>query len=516
MGHGLYVRRTVVEDPFGDQPGTNAPGGQAAMSVRDMPPVLSRVRALVAMALAVFCVSQARGAEPGAEGERPPIEMGALFSDNAVLQRDMPLPVWGTAPPGAKVTVSFRERTSVCTADKEGRWKVVLDPLAAKTLGRPDEVPDSASMTVAAEFAGKGVTKTLTNLVTGDVWLCAGQSNMAGKLGSNKSGRYPAGTIEEANYPGLRQIRAPERGPWIVCTPETCAQFGKVAFFFGRGVYREARVPIGLVTAAVGGSNIESWLNQEPYATGLNYETLIAPMVGYGIRGMVWYQGESNVQDGLKYLPKLASLVTGWRKAWNNGDFPVCLVQLPGCGSPPAGDADPAGASRWAETRQAQFEALSLTNMGMAVTIDIGDVSLHPPNKYDTGVRLSRVALHNAYGFTTLVPTGPLYRSHIIEGDAVRIRFQYAASGLMVAEKTGLQPPVPSTSQTLQWLAIQAKDGRWHWADGRIDGTDLVVSNPDVKDPVAVRYACVDRPAGCLLYSRDGLPAAPFTTERAR
>lgn len=491
------------------------------MSKRTPPP---RFRALVSLFLMLLCGQPVQAAESAAGAPAPPaLELGALFSDNAILQRGIPLPVWGTALPGAKVTVSFREQTKVSTADKAGNWRVVLDPLVARRPNSANEAPEGAAMTIVSEGAGTTVTRTITNLVAGDVWLCAGQSNMAGRLGTNKGGRYPEGTIEEADYPGLRHVQASERGPWLVCTPATCSRFGKTAFFFGRGVHRQAGIPIGLVLAAVGGSNIESWLNQEPYARGGNYERLIAPMVGYGIRGVVWYQGESNTQDGLTYLPKLSSLIAGWRKVWTQppsqgsgaprGDFPVYIVQLPGCGSPPAEDAEPAGRSEWAETRQAQFAALAITNTGMVVTIDIGDASVHPPNKYDTGVRLSRLALNRDYGFKELAPTGPLYKGHTVDGSSVRIRFQYAESGLMVAEKTGILAPEPTPEKKLQWLAVKAKDGRWHWAEAKIDGSELVVSCPDVKEPVAARYAHVNRPAGCLLYSREGLPAAPFTTE---
>jgi sialate O-acetylesterase len=368
-------------------------------------------------------------------------------------------------------------------------------------------------MTLITELDGKTETATLENLVVGDVWLCAGQSNMAGNVRPNKNGRYPEGTITEANYPGFRHKLTSDSDPWVASTPETTNSFKQVAFFFGRDVYREALVPIGIVAAAVGGSNVESWLNQEPNELGGNYQKLIAPIVGYGIRGMVWYQGESNTKDGLKYQPKLTSLIEGWRKAWKQGDFPFYIVQLPGQGAPPEEGADPAGGGDWAETRQAQFQTLAVKNTGMAVTIDIGHGSVHPPNKYDTGIRLARLALHNDYGFTKLVPTGPLYESQKIEGDTIRIAFQHAENGLMFAEKNGILPPTPTPERKLGWLAIQAKDGTWHAAEGKIDGSELLVSGKDVKEPIAVRYAYVSRPVGCMLYNKDGLPAAPFTTD---
>lgn len=438
----------------------------------------------------------------------------APFNDNAVLQRDIPLPVWGTSLPGAEVSVSFEKQRKTTTANRDGKWEVTLDPLTAVKLKSPNSIPEGKSLTIVTQLDGKTETRTLKNIVVGDVWICAGQSNMAGRLGSNRSGRYPEDTITGADYPGFRHMLMPKSEPWLVCTPETCSQFKKVAFFFGRGLYREALVPIGLVAAAVGGSRIETWLNQEPFEIGGNYQKLVAPIVGHGIRGAVWYQGESNTKDGLEYLPKLTSLIEGWRKAWRQGDFSVYIVQLPGCGNPPEGA--PTNECDWAATRQAQFEALSVKNTGMAVTIDIGDRSVHPPNKYDTGLRLARVALHHTYGFEDLVPTGPLYKSHKIEGNAIRISFEYAAKGLMIAEKEGILPPKPTPGKKLGCLAIRAKDGAWHWADGTIESSELVVSCKDVKDPVAARYAYVDRPIGCMLYNRDGLPAAPFSTDAGK
>lgn len=460
------------------------------------------------------CSAILTAAEPDAAIAIPTLkaQCSAPFSDNAVLQRGIPLPVRGTSLPQAKVTVSFGEQKKTTVADKDGGWRVILDPLTAIKLKSPNEVPEGKRMTISTEMAGKTETAILENLVVGDVWLCAGQSNMAGGVRANTNGRYPEGTLTEANYPGFRHTLTTQPDAWVICTPENCHSFKQVAFFFGRDVYRDALVPIGIVAAAVGGSNIESWLNQQPYETGGNYRKLIAPIVGYGIRGMVWYQGESNTKDGLAYQPKLTSLIGGWRKAWNQGDFPFYIVQLPGMGKPPEEGADPAGGGDWPDTRQAQFQTLAVRNTGMAVTIDIGDTSVHPPNKYDTGTRLARLALHNDYGFTDLVPTGPLYESQKIEGDAVRIKFRHAGNGLMFAEKNGIHPPQPNPEGQPGCLAIQAKDGTWHRADGRIDGSELLVSSKDAKEPVAVRYAYVARPVGIMLYNRDGLPAAPFTT----
>ena len=272
---------------------------------------------------------------------------------------------------------------------------------------------------------------------------------------------------------------------------------------------------MGVITTAVGGSNIESWLNQPPYSTGGNYQKLLEPHVGYGIRGAIWYQGESNEKDGRDYAPKLKSLITGWRKAWGQGDFPVHYVQLPGIRN--SVRDNPAGGDGRAEIREAYTATLELPNTGMAVTLDIGTPGEHPPNKYDTGVRLARSVLKTVYGVKG-VTACPLYQSHKVEGTAIRVSFSDdAVGGLVIAQKAralpdGFLPPKPVADGKLQWLSIQAQDGTWHWAEGKIEGAELIVSAKGVADPIAVRYAYTTQPTGPLLYNKDSMPVGPFTT----
>jgi sialate O-acetylesterase len=437
-----------------------------------------------------------------------PSELGAPFLDHAVLQQEIPLPVWGTTEPEATVTVVFKGQAKTTTAQKDGSWRIVLDAMPAERLKSVNEAPVGETMTVTFERAGVKTVKQIKNLILGDVWFCAGQSNMAGAIRTNRSGHFPADTIDKANYPALRQFQSGDAA-WVVCAPDTAPVFKRTAFFFARRLQQDALVPIGIIATAVGGSNIDSWLNQEPYPTGKNYSALVAPVIGYGICGAIWYQGESNEKDGRRYQPKLESLITGWRKAWNQGDFPVHFVQLPGIGS--SSLDNPAGGDGRAEIRQAYFETLALKNTGMAVTIDVGAPGEHPPNKYDTGERLARSVLQKVYGFKDLT-TSPLYTKHVIEGAAIRVSFDNAPSGLMVAIKEGFLPPVPTPDAAIQWLSIQAKDGTWHWADGKIDGSELIVSNKEVADPIAVRYAYTQHPNGNLLYNKDGQPVGPFST----
>ncbi len=435
--------------------------------------------------------------------------IGAPFLDNAVLQQQIPVPVWGTAQPDTKVSVVFKGQTKTTVARKDGNWRVVLEPMVAEKLKSVNEVPVGEVMTVTFENDGVKSERTIRKVILGDVWFCAGQSNMAGALRGNKKGHYPEDTVEKADYPALRQFQTGDK-EWVVCSPDTAPVFKRTAFYFTRRVQQDALVPIGLMATAVGGSNIDSWLNKEPYAMGKNYATLVTPLVGYGIRGAIWYQGESNEKDGRGYQPKLESLITGWRKAWGQGDFPFHFVQLPGIGS--SSVENPAGGDGRAEIRQAFVEALRLKNTGLAVTIDVGAPGEHPPNKYDTGERLARSVLQKVYGLEDITAC-PLYSKHKIEGNAIRVSFdENARNGLIVAKKDGFPPPVPQPSAAVQWLSIQAKDGTWHWAEGKIDGVELVVSSKEVAEPVAVRYAYTQHPNGNLLYNKEGQPVGPFST----
>jgi sialate O-acetylesterase len=438
--------------------------------------------------------------------------MAQPFRDNGVLQQNIKLPVWGQSLPGAKVNVTFDGKSVATTADGEGQWRVMLEPMAAVPLKSVNDSPAGKTMTVTCAKDGEQATKEIHNLLIGDVWLCAGQSNMAGRMKTGKSRHHPEDSIEKANYPALRLLG---EDAWLVCSPETAPAFGKVAFFFSRRLQQDALIPIGLMTRAVGGSNIESWLSQAPDPIGKLHTELIEPLVGYGIRGAIWYQGEANQNEGRAYQPKLQSLILGWRKAWGQGDFPVHYVQLPGLGE--STTENPAGGDGRAEIRQAYVETLALPNTGMAVTLDIGTKGEHPPNKYDTGERLARSVLNKVYGLKNITAC-PLYKSHVIEGNTIRISFtDDAKPGLMIAKKAttlpdGFLPPAPTPDAELQWLSIQDADGQWHWAEGKIDGSQLLVSAKGVETPVAVRYAYTSQPLGHLLYNSDGMPVGPFTT----
>ncbi|PXA03942.1 hypothetical protein DDZ13_09905 [Coraliomargarita sinensis] len=439
----------------------------------------------------------------------PPLSLearlGRPFGDNAVFQQGMPIPVWGWTLEGADVTVTFDGQKRTTRAGADGRWEVSFDPLPADQLKSVNDSPRGRSLTVETESGGKRATTTCSDILIGEVWLCSGQSNMTVKYSWR-------GTNLDADRPALRFLET----DWTVSSSSTCGQCYSIPYVFAHRLLGELLVPIGVMNAAVAGTGIEGWWyvpegGPMPDTKYQNFIPKIRPLIGHAMRGTLWYQGEANVKKGKDYLPMLERLIEGWREAWGQGDFPFYIVQLASMGETKT-DNPGMGDGR-AAIRNAQLEALTtIPNTGLAVTIDIGEKREHPRNKYDVGLRLAAWALHHTYGKQEVVPSGPIYKSHEIEGRVVRVKFDYAESGLMIARKEGYEPPVPTPDAEVPWLSLQAKDGSWHWAEARIDGSDLLVASKDVMEPIAVRYAYTQHPVGFNLYNKDGLPVVPFST----
>ena len=458
------------------------------------------------------------------------VTLHGLFTDHMVLQREAPLAVSGQAEPGEKVTVTYAGRSQATVAGQNGTWSVTLKAMKASTNAAPFTVQ------------GKN-TIVLQDVVVGDVWVCSGQSNMEFGLG----GCQRPADVQSADFPLLRQFHVPRRqaaapcdqvqGAWVVCSPQTAAGFTAVGFYFARQVYKTTGVPIGLINASWGGTPIEPWvapaglalvpqaMRQEipigaPHVWHELYFGMIHPLTRLPIKGALWYQGESNAifnQDPNReesYLAKEKALISSWRKAWGVGDFPFYLVQLASFQPPNNG---PEGGQPWARICMAQFRALTIPHTGMAVAIDLADPGnpgdIHPKNKKDVGERLALWALAKDYGKKVPAYSGPLYQSMKVEGHKIRLRFDSVGSGLVVARKSGYEPPVQEPRGKLQRFAIAGADRKWVWADAVIDGKTVVVSSPEVPNPVAVRYAFATNPEGCNLYNKEGLPASPFRTD---
>jgi sialate O-acetylesterase len=234
----------------------------------------------------------------------------------------------------------------------------------------------------------------------------------------------------------------------------------------------------------------------DPNVPGVLFNAMINPLVPYGIKGAIWYQGESNAGRAFQYRELFPAMISDWRQQWGQGDFPFLFVQLANF-MPVAPEPGP---SAWAELREAQLMTLKLPNTGMATIIDVGEADdIHPQNKQDVGRRLSLWARH--YGGEKLVYSGPLYTRHSIEGNAIRIHFNHVGGGLTTPE-----------GASLKGFAIAGADQKFVWAEARIDGDTVVVSNANVTNPQSVRYAWADNPM-CNLYNKEGLPASPFRTD---
>ncbi len=471
----------------------------------------------------------AAAARPVPAAESRPLDLPRIIGDHMVLQRGIPIPVFGTAAPGEKVVVNLAGKAVAAVADKEGRWLAKLP--AVKLPGGPFDLA----------VGGRGAPRVFKDVYVGDVWLCGGQSNMEWVV----NGCNAAEDIQAAKHPLIRCIRVQKKasatplsdlaGDWQVCSPQTVGGFTAVGYFFARTVHEETKVPIGLIDSNWGGTAIEPWIPVEAlkavpeagsrdeaeramaafdgkgFTWSVLYNGMIAPVVPYGLKGALWYQGESNGGEGDSYYHKMRALIGGWRQAFGVGDFPFYYVQLANW---QAANDNPAGGDGWSKLRMAQLKALQIPHTGMSVTTDIGDAGdIHPKNKQDVGKRLALWALAKEFPKKNVVYSGPLFKAAQAEGPRVRIAFDSVGGGLMVGKKEGTAPTVEVKNGKLQRFAIAGKDKQWVWAEAKIDGKTVVVWNEKVPQPVAVRYAFSMNPEGANLYNKEGLPASPFRTD---
>jgi sialate O-acetylesterase len=485
------------------------------------------------------------------------ITLAPLFSDHAILQRDKPLPVWGRATPREKIAVTFRDQTVNTTAGADGRWIVYLEPVSASA--------EPADLVIAGNE-----TVTVRDVLVGDVWLASGQSNMEWPVSLVRPEEQKIAAVE---LPLVRQLQiahtvkaepadhAPTSG-WQPASPASVGSFTAVGYFFAREIHRKTGVPIGIVNSSWGGTPIEAWMSEaalqattlamtidarwqqamkewppervarypadletwvkaEEHAkatktenpmpwppppatpdsqlrpTGL-FNGMIAPLQPGALRGVLWYQGEANTDRPAEYAELLMAMIRTWRSHWNAGEgdpLPFYFVQLPNFA-----DKFDSSNRRWARLRESQAKALALPATGMAVTIDIGDADeIHPTNKMEVGRRLALIAKRQVYDIAGDF-SGPVFEKAAREGAAMRVHFAHADGGLI------------AHAQPVQSLELAGADKAFHPASARIDRDMLVVSSPNVKEPVAVRYAWTNAPVANL-YNGAGLPAAPFRSD---
>jgi sialate O-acetylesterase len=467
------------------------------------------------------------------------VRLPALIGDHMMLQRDMPVRLWGNADAGESVSVNMAGKQAAATADALGRWSVSLAPLAA---GGPYEIT----------IQGKNTIK-IADVLVGEVWVASGQSNMEWPVVRSQNAEAE---MASANYPGIRLFQVTKKvsdiplsdvtGKWAAANSDSVRNFSAVGYFFARHLHQKLGIPVAVIHSSWGGTPAESWtsapaLTNDPALTPLLHDwavslarypdafaaydkkhqewaagdrktpqpqaprgpghhwtpgglfnAMIAPITSYGIRGAIWYQGESNAEPfrAALYERLFTTMIDDWRRAWGEGDFPFLFVQL--------ANYDRAGQADWPAVREAQRRTLALRNTGMAVTTDVGNPNdIHPTNKQDVGLRLALQARSVAYG-EHLVASGPMYRTVTTEPRALRIWFDSVGEGLK-AKGAG----------DLKGFTIAGKDKKFVPATARIDGNTVVVFSPDVAEPTAVRYGWSNNP-DCDLYNADGLPASPF------
>ncbi len=488
-----------------------------------------------------------------AAGVSADITLHPLFSDHMVLQQGTRVPVWGWAAPGAIVSVTIGSDKGRAQASEDGHWMVWLDRLKAGGPHTMTVTGENNTLIVNDILVGEVWVASGQSNMAMTVRSC---NNAAQEIAE---ANYPSIRLFHVRNKTADSPQETVEAQWRLTTPDTVPKFSAAAYFFGRELHQRLNVPVGLIHASWGGTPSESWTRlgalqatpeaqpilarwdeifakypqalesytkqmgewkaaveeakkegketpaqpreplgpDHPFRPASLYNGMIAPLMPYGIQGVIWYQGESNVSRAYQYRSIFPAMIEDWRKHWGQGDFPFLFVQLANYlkREPEPGD------SKWAELREAQTMTLAVKNTGMAVIIDIGDAKdIHPKNKQDVGKRLAYWALAKTYGQQGMA-SGPLYDSVKFRDGKAVLQFDYAGDGLV------------ARGGELNGFAIAGADRKFVWAEAQISGTNRVTVWSDlVSEPVAVRYGWADNP-DCTLYNQAGLPASPFRTD---
>ncbi len=449
------------------------------------------------------------------------VRLPAVISDHMVLQRAERVPVWGWAEPGEQVSVQMGDQLRRTRAGQDGRWQVELDLRAHPA--KP------ASVAVRGENSNIVVVE---DVLVGEVWLASGQSNMAKPIGE-KSGERPVlnaeAEIAAAEFPEIRLFKVARKkssrpgadvvGEWVRCSPSSIdkIKFSAAAYFFGQHLHKTLKTPVGLIDATWGGTRIDPWTPaaasgaaaarvDAPDADAAHlFNAMVAPLAPAAIKGVIWYQGESNIVDGedaALYAGKMDALVSGWRRHWQ-ADFAFYYVQL----APHFYHLvrrnkviDPQALPR---LREAQADALRIPGTGMIVTTDLADdlYDIHPRDKKSIGLRLANLALSRTYERSDVAAFGPVFKSIKFEADRAVLTFDHA-EGLAARDR-----------KDLSWFDIAGPDGRYFHGLATIEDNKVVVKSPNVPVPVAVRFGW-DEAAQPNLINQSGLPAMPFRSQR--
>ncbi len=461
--------------------------------------------------------------------------LASLFTDHMVLQHGRSNPIWGWDGPNQVVTLrveetqsSFAERTAASGTD--GAFRIACPELP---IGGPYRLRVRGSTDCV-----------LDDVMVGEVWLASGQSNMQWTVDLSADAALE---IPAAHWPQIRMFTVIQQaaaepqtlagGRWCPCTPENVGAFSAVGYYFARAIHRSLSVPVGIIHSSWRGTRVEAWTSidalrgvmnvdldladrdrpgvdrtlpsrfAEPNAPAALFHGMIAPLQTFGLRGVIWYQGESNVDAHAAYRDRFVALIRDWRARWGEWEDRAASEPPPGAGPSPMPFyfvqlANFVESPAWPYLREAQAEALAEPATGMVVTIDIGDPDdIHPRNKQEVGRRLALLALAETYGLSDLEWSGPWLGRVEINRAEVRLEFRHA-KGLR-ARGGG----------EIRGFALAGANRVYHAADAGIDGNAVVVTSPAVRAPLSVRYGWADNPEANL-ENAAGLPARPFRTDR--
>ena len=479
------------------------------------------------------------------------VKLPALISDNMVLQQDLPANVWGWADAGEKVSVKFGGKSAEATADAKGKWSVKLAGLASGATG---EMTVAGTNTLTIKNVAVGEVWVCSGQSNMEFVVSRGMNAVEEISGAD----FPM--IRHFNVARAAKGEPQDNcaGKWDVCSPQTVAGFTAVGYFFGRQLHKNLKVPVGLIHSSWGGTAAELWtpwpvlsgdpdfksitgawektVNDYPAAKARYdaemevwseaekkakvagtpppapprapkggdvvgspsslYNGMIAPLVPYTIRGVTWYQGESNAGNATLYRKLFPVMIQSWRAAWQEPDSAFLFVQLANYMQRHDEPTD----TNWARLREAQTRALALPHTGMALAIDVGDAKdIHPKDKQTVGKRLALAAEATVY-YRDTEYSGPMFGGAQMEGEKVRLTFRHG-EGMKAAE-----------GGKVKGFAIAGEDRKFVWADAEIAGDHVIISSPEVKAPASVRYAWADNPE-CNLINAAGLPASPFRTD---
>lgn len=451
------------------------------------------------------------------------VKLANIFTDGMVLQQQTKVPVWGWDKPGKRISVvtSWNKKVYEATADASGRFIVKV---ATPVAGGPYKVT-----------VNDGKPLVLDNVLIGEVWLCSGQSNMEIPMKGYKSQPINGSNedILESTNKNIRLFRVPhgstttlqqdiKKSQWQEASPESVSGFSAVGYYFGRLLNKMLNVPIGLINCSYAGASVQAWMDPKTLAaypeikipgpkdsikevsrtpTTL-YNAMMSPIIGYGIKGTIWYQGESNYSNPAQYDSLFVTMVDTLRSKWKIGNFPFYYAQIAPYDYAQLPPYNKGGKYNSAFIRDIQrIDEDKIPNDGMAVLMDIGQqATIHPPDKKPVGMRLAYLALAKTYGIKGFGYESPSYQSITIQSDKAVIKFKNVENG------------ITSYFKPLTTFEIAGADKHFYPAKAIISGTSVIVSSDQVKQPVAVRYAFKDFVVGDL-FGTNGLPVSSFRTD---